>query len=204
MKAADAMLPTSRGRLGLLAAAIAGLASAGRASAQEPAPPAGPPPALTATAAPAGGGFGAPGTWVFTYDTADTGSGYAFFHAVSHGQTTVELNPGADTFLAPNVSVGGNLLFSHTSGSGSSVGADVRAGYNLNLTESVGLWPTARYFVVHHPSPAGTATFFVVFAPFLWHATPHFFLGGGPALNVGVSGNDYTQFGLDFTLGGWL
>jgi hypothetical protein len=210
------MLHASRPPVSLLALVIAGLAFTARASAQEPAEQAAPaeaPPATTVTTAPAtagGGGFGAPGTWVFTYDTADTGSGYAFFHTVSGGQTTIELNPGVDYFLAPNISVGGNLFFSHSSGGGngapssSSVGADVRAGYNLNLTDSIGLWPTARFFVVHHPAPVGTTTAFVVFAPFIWHATTHFFLGGGPSLNVGLSGGDYTQFGLDFILGGWL
>lgn len=198
------MLYPLRARLSLLAFVLAATAFTARASAQEPAPAAAPPATATASPAPSSaGGFGALGTWVFSFETApDNGSGFVFFHKVSNGATTVALNPGVDYFLAPNVSLGGNVIFSHTSGSGSTVGAAVRAGYNLTLADNVGFWPSARFSVVHVPGNSSTA--FGVFAPFLWHATTHFFLGLGPDLNVATSGGDYTELGLDFILGGWL
>jgi len=205
------MLHTFRARLALVAFLMAGLFAA-TASAQEPEPappPAPPPAAATVSAAPAAAsGFGAPGTWVFTFETADNGYGFASFH-VQDKTTTLTLNPGVDYFLAPDISLGANIFFSHTSGDASttSIGGAVRAGYNLNLTGDIGLWPSARFFVLHHPSDPGqpgTQTTLGIFAPFLWHATTHFFLGGGPDLNVGLSGGDFTEFGLDFMLGGWL
>jgi len=203
------MLHTFRPRLSLLAFLLAG-AFAAQASAQEPEPaPTAPPPAATVTAAPAAAsGFGAPGTWVLSMDTPpDNSSGLVFFHKVNNGATTIALNPGVDYFLAPNISLGGNVIFSHTTGNDSVFGVAVRAGYNLALAENIGFWPSARFSVLHHPhgpNESGTSTAFGVFAPFLWHPVPHFFLGLGPDLNVGLSGGDPTEFGLDFILGGWL
>jgi len=43
-----------------------------------------------------------------------------------------------------------------------------------------------------------------VFAPFLYHVAPHFFLGAGPFLSYLVKGGPDTQYGLDFVIGGWL
>ncbi|HSS40014.1 MAG TPA: hypothetical protein VLT58_14700 [Polyangia bacterium] len=184
----------------------AAMLAARGAHAQEP--EAAPPPVSASTSAPAPvgpGGFGAPGVWVFTFETADNGYGSAFFHKTSDGPTTIQLNPGVDYFLAPNVSVGGNLFFSHSTGSGNNVGVGARVGYNLALVDNVGFWPTARFFLIHYGgSTPSTATSFGVLAPFIWHATTHFFLGGGPDLNVALSGGSSTEYGLDFILGGWL
>ncbi|MES1207147.1 MAG: hypothetical protein ABUS79_14515 [Pseudomonadota bacterium] len=181
---------------------VAAIFAAPGAHAQEPAVAA-PPPAAAVTAGP--NGFGAPGVWVFTFETADPGYGSGFFHKTVNGGSTIQLNPGADYFLAPNVSVGGNLFFSHSTGSGDDVGVAVRVGYDLAIAENVGFWPTARFWVIHYGGSApSTATAFGVLAPFIWHATTHFFLGGGPDLTRGLSNGGYTQYGLDFMLGGWL
>jgi hypothetical protein len=191
-------------RLLLALTSAAAVLTTGGAQAQEPAAtPASPPPA--ASLGVASNGFGAPGVWVFTFETADNGYGSAFFHKTAQGGTTIQLNPGVDYFLAPNISLGGNLFFSHSTGSGSDVGVGVRAGYNLDIVPRVGFWPTARFFLIHYGgSSPGTATSLGVLAPFIWHATTHFFLGGGPDLNHGLSGGTYTEYGLDFMLGGWL
>jgi hypothetical protein len=199
MKEAPMRQPVAR--LLSLLAFVAAAAAADRAQAQQPPPPeAAPAPPAVAP----GGGFGAPGTWVFTFETADGGSGYASFHKVSGGGSTVTLNPGADYFLAPDISLGATLTFSHTSGGGSIVGGGLRAGYAVPLVGDFGFWPSLRVFVVHGTSPSSTTTSMGVFAPFLWHATTHFFLGGGPDLNTNLSGGNYTEYGLDFILGGWL
>jgi hypothetical protein len=164
-----------------------------------------PPPPAAAAVSTGTNGFGAPGVWVFTFETADPEYGSAFLHKTVNGGTTVQVNPGADYFLAPNVSVGANLFFSHATGSGSDVGAAVRVGYNLAIVEKIGFWPTARFWVIHYGgSMPSTGTTFGVLAPFLWHPTNHFFLGGGPDLTHGVSGGSYTEYGLDFMLGGWF
>ncbi len=174
-------------------------------SAGRPPPRRRPPPAAAPAAAPAG--FGAPGVWVFTFETADNGYGSAFFHKTSgDGGTTVQLNPGVDYFLAPNVSVGANLFFSHSTGSGSNVGGGVRAGYNLAhrrqrrvLADRAVFRDSLRRLDAQHDARRSG-----VLAPFIWHATTHFFLGGGPDLNHELSGGSYTEYGLDFILGGWL
>ncbi|MFL5306954.1 MAG: hypothetical protein ACJ8F1_17190 [Polyangia bacterium] len=195
-------------QVSLIAFLCAGVVlAAGRAYAQEPEPaPASPPPAVAASAPAAVGssGFGAPGVWVFTFQTADNGSGYAFVHKTSGGNTSVSLNPAVDYFLAPNISLGANLSVSHSTGNGTNVGGGVRVGYNLDIVQNVGFWPTARFFVEHSGSAHTTNTSIGVLAPFIWHATTHFFLGGGPDLNRYLSNGGATEYGLDFMLGGWL
>jgi hypothetical protein len=178
------------------------------AQAQDTPPP--PPPSGGngfAPVAPVGGGFGGTGQWVFSMETADPGSGSFFIHG-SNGNASISLNPAVDYFIASNVSVGGSVTFTHdSSGAGStSVGIGARAGYNLNLTGQVGFWPSLRLFADHqNESHTGSsASSFGVFAPFLYHLTPHFFLGAGPDFNLGLSGGSYTEYGIDFIIGGWI
>jgi hypothetical protein len=184
----------------------ASLAAAGPARAQEEPAPA--PAVSTPAPAPAGtaAAFGAPGAWVFSSQTADSGSGFFFFHKTSGGNSTFQLNPAVDYFLAPNISLGASLDYTYNSGpgGGSSFGAGVRAGYNLNLNSApaIGFWPMARFFVMH--SSQSTDTALSIFAPFLWHLVPHFFMGAGPSVDIGLSGLTSTQYGIDFILGGWL
>jgi hypothetical protein len=160
-----------------------------------------------APVAAAGGGFGGTGQWVFSMETADPGSGSFFIHG-SNGNATISLNPAVDYFIASNISVGGSVNFSHDSnGAGSTtVGIGARAGYNLNITGQVAFWPSLRLFAEHvnanHTGASDSS--FGVFAPFLYHLTPHFFLGAGPDFNLGLSGGSYTEYGIDFIIGGWL
>ena len=55
----------------------------------------------------------------------------------------------------------------------------------------------------HNTGSSSTAAL-EVFAPFLYHVAPHFFLGAGPFLSYLVKGGPDTQYGLDFVIGGWL
>jgi hypothetical protein len=206
----------SRGAFGTLAfgalLAVALLASPGAAQAQDTPPPSAPPPSSSggngfAPVAPAGGGFGGTGQWVFSMETADSGSGFFSLHG-SSGNASITLNPGVDTFIASNVSVGGSVTFTHdSSGAGStSIGIGARAGYNLNITGQVGFWPSLRLFAEHQSADhtSSSASSFGVFAPFLYHLTPHFFLGAGPDFNHGLSGGSTTEYGIDFIIGGWI
>jgi hypothetical protein len=171
-----------------------------------------PPPASSNTGfapvAQAGGGFGGTGQWVFSMETApDNGSGSFFIHG-SNGNAIISLNPGVDTFIASNVSVGGSVTFTQDSnGAGSTtIGIGARAGYNLNITGQVGFWPSLRLFAEHvnanHNGSSDSS--FGVFAPFLYHLTPHFFLGAGPDFNLGLSGGNYKEYGIDYIIGGWI
>ncbi|HZL17398.1 MAG TPA: hypothetical protein VFG23_06605 [Polyangia bacterium] len=172
--------------------------------------PAPPPPSGGSGFAPVaalGGGFGGTGQWVFSMETADPGSGSFFIHG-SNGNATISLNPAVDAFIASNVSVGGSVTFTHdSSGAGStSIGIGARAGYNLNITGQIGFWPSLRLFAEHQnvDHNGSSASSFGVFAPFLYHPTPHFFLGAGPDFNLGLSGGSYKEYGIDFIIGGWI
>jgi hypothetical protein len=202
----------ARPALGL--ALLLTLAGPRLAAAQTAAPPpeaAPPPPAIaTAEPAPSASGFGAGGQWVLSMSTTpDDANGYFLFHKTSGGTSSLQLSPAVDVFIGGNISLGVNLHFVYNSapigGSSSTMlGAGVRAGYNINLSSNVGFWPDVRFFVDHNGAGHSTATTFAVFAPFLWHLVPHFFLGAGPDLDRGISGGTYTEYGIDFILGGWF
>jgi hypothetical protein len=200
----------TRGEFRRLAAgsllALALLASPRLAQAQDT-----PPPSSGGTGfapvAPVDGGFGGTGQWVFSMETADPGSGSFFIHG-SNGNASISLDPAVDYFIASNVSVGGSVNFTHDSnGAGSTgIGIGARAGYNLNLTGQVGFWPSLRLFAEHQNADhtSSSASSFGVFAPFVYHLTPHFFLGAGPDFNLGLSGGSYKEYGIDFIIGGWI
>ena len=100
--------------------------------------------------------------------------------------------------------------FDYVSGDASSTKLDLgaRIGYDLTIQDRIGVWPMAGLFVSYVSDDAShssnTATSLTLFAPFLYHPAPHFFVGLGPSFQLGLSGGDYKQYGLDFTLGGWI
>ncbi len=155
----------------------------------------------------AAGGFGAPTQWVLTMSTAP-GGGSFFLHKVSGGTWAVNLQPALDYFLTDRVSVGGVVGIGHVSGDEgtTTVSLGARAGFNLNLIDRLGLWPTGGLFIAHTslPHDSNTATSLALYAPFLYHLAPHLFVGAGPSFQHGLSGGDYTLYGLDVTIGGWI
>src|SRR5580698_8456845 len=190
--------------------ALALLAAPRVAQAQDTPPP--PPPPSSggngfAPVATVASGFGGTGQWVFSMETADAGSGRFFIHG-SNGNASITLNPSVDYFIANNISVGGSVSFSYdSSGAGATtIGVGARAGYNLNITGQVGFWPSLRLFAEHvNANHTGSSdSSFGIFAPFLYHLTPHFFLGAGPDFNLGLSGGSYKEYGIDFIIGGWI
>jgi len=142
--------------------------------------------------------------------------------------------PAADYFVLPRLSVGGQILYAHVSatvpsqGGGGSVSAsgDVwgfspRVGYDLNFGNRVSFWP--KVYVEYSnasmstggPSVSSNRLALGIYAPFLFHPVPHFYVGVGPNLatdlSSGVSsggqsgdGPKTTQYGLLVTLGGWF
>src|SRR5947207_2960057 len=80
-----------------------------------------------------------------------------------------------------------------------------RAGFNLNISGPVGFWPTAGVTGTHvfHPHGSDNSATLVLFAPFLYHLAPHFFIGGGPSFDLSLT-SDGNQYGLDILLGGWI
>jgi hypothetical protein len=123
-----------------------------------------------------------------------------------HNGWELRLHPAADYFIVNNVSVGGAIGLQYDSGNPSTTIVDIgaRVGFNLNIVDRVGFWPTAGIFYVHVSGrPATNSTAFRVFAPFLFHIVPHLFVGLGPSfgLDLGGGGNSY---GIDSVVGGWF
>jgi hypothetical protein len=155
------------------------------------------------------GGFGAPTQWVLTMSTTPT-SGFVFVRKVSGGSSEIALHPALDYFIADHISVGGVVGIDYVSGDAGSTRIDLgaRIGYDLNIQDRIGVWPMAGLLVSHVSDDANhssnTATSLTLFAPFLYHPAPHVFVGLGPSFQLGLSGGDYKQYGLDFALGGWI
>ena len=186
----------------------------GAVRAQELAPP------TAASSAPSGGSasafpgaaassFGVAGEWVVSVQSLNAGSATPsfFFDKHASGGTTVFIQPGLDYFIGNGISVGGVVGFGFTSGNPNSttVNLGARAGFNQGLTEHVSFWPTIGIDgSYNHATTSNSTAQLEVFAPFLYHVAPHFFLGAGPFLSYYVKGGPDTQYGLDFVIGGWF
>jgi len=140
--------------------------------------------------------------------------------------TTVIIAPALDYFVAPNVSIGGQIGYRHESftsagspvsqvGSGFVLGA--RAGINFPINGTLSFWP--RLSLTYSTLSGGGASTMVVplgiSAPLLWHPASHFFLGVGPffatdlssSYEVGglsVDGVKTTDVGLQAVVGGYF
>jgi hypothetical protein len=197
---------------GGIALAFAFATAPGAARAQDLAPP------TAATSAPSGGSvsaspaassFGVAGEWVISMQSINAGSptpSFLFAKQASGGSRLL-IQPGLDYFIGNGISVGGVVGFGYTSGSPNTITVNLgaRAGFNQGLNQHVSFWPTIGIdgSYTHNATSNSTAAL-EVFAPFLYHVAPHFFLGAGPFLSYLVKGGPDTEYGLDFVIGGWL
>jgi hypothetical protein len=149
-------------------------------------------------------------------------------HAFVTGQgnndtTTLAITPAADYFVVDNVSVGGFIPFSYTSGdnfSSTTIGIGARAGYFYPFSEQFGIWPrgglsyastsvsttvTVNGMSVSNSQSAGHLAL-TAYVPFVFAPANHFFLGLGPEVSSQVTGDDpkVTTLGLSFMVGGWF
>ena len=181
------------------------------ARAQDLAPP------TAATSAPIGGtahgarasNFGVAGAWVISVQSLNAGSATPslFFDKQASGVTRFLIQPGIDYFIGNGISVGGVVGLGFVSGSPNTttVTLGARAGFNQGLNEHVSFWPTIGVDGSYsHNTGSSSTAMLEVFAPFLYHVAPHFFLGAGPFLSYLVKGGPDTEYGLDFVIGGWL
>lgn len=122
------------------------------------------------------------------------------------GTWVVVVQPALDYFVAPNISVGGLVGLRYTKpsfgDSNTELHLGARAGYNLVLTDVISLWATLGIKFVD-PGVGDSFTSAKVFAPFLFHPVPHFFVGLGPSFEQGLS-DSFTNFGLESLIGGYL
>jgi hypothetical protein len=144
-----------------------------------------------------GNAFGAPGQIAITGE----------FEGHLLNGWELRLHPSLDYFIANNVSIGGVVGIKYNSGgSATTIDLGVRAGYNLNIVNQVSFWPTVGIFYSHFSADgqaSGSSTSLRIFAPFLYHIAPHFFLGAGPIFNLPLD-NGGNSYGLQSVVGGWF
>jgi len=134
--------------------------------------------------------------------------------------TTIELAPAADFFVAQGLSVGGQLVFVHSSAgdfSSTGYGAAPRVGYFAALGPNVGLWPTVAFGYIHSSADLGdlgdASGYQIVLqarAPLVFQPADHFFLGIGPVFQTDLvskvedeDADKDTAFGLQSVVGGY-
>jgi hypothetical protein len=134
--------------------------------------------------------------------------------------TSFELQPALDYFVSTNVSVGGLVGIAHDSAgneSSTTISIGPRVGYNINIGSAASLWIRLSLSYEHQSfstgpvDSSGYAIPLALFAPFLWHPVPHFFLGAGPFLTTDLVAKfedrnfpKRTDIGLASTLGGYF
>jgi len=126
---------------------------------------------------------------------------------------TILLAPGADYFISDNISIGAGLNFGQIFTSGedaTSIGINVRAGYNLMYSDALSFWPKVQAGFIYNKTPSfqfgNDGTFFQlgVFAPVMLHPTNHFFIGLGPNLDILLGDGDGLNFGARSVIGGYF
>jgi hypothetical protein len=164
--------------------------------------------------APAGTVFGGAGQVAVSTDFS-----LAFVH--ENETSTLLLAPAVDYFFLPQLSLGGQVLFSYSSSgdvSRTMVGIGPRVGYNIPLTPMFSLYPRAGFAFTHVTDSAQAGPVDVsrsanylglfLYAPFLFHPVPHFFIGLGPSLSGNVAGGDssarHLRFAIESTVGGYF
>ena len=136
-----------------------------------------------------------------------------FEHA--NGGSALDLAPAVDYFLAPQLSLGGQVEFAYEShrggGSESAFGLGPRVGYNIPLHPMFSLYPRAGLSFTHHSATGQSGSNLLgvfLLAPFLFHPVPHFFIGLGPTLGGnfagGTSGQHFVEIGIHSTVGGYF
>jgi hypothetical protein len=157
-----------------------------------------------------GTGFGAPGQIVLSMGAM---SDQHFFFHHEGGTWTLQLSPALDYFLTPHLAVGAVIGYQYTSGGGGTnadgtnrfhVGG--RVSTNLDINDRFSVWPLGGLFFqrasANHESTSNT--WIGVFAPFLFHLAPHFFVGLGPSFQLNLQGPQGNEYGIDSVLGGWF
>ncbi|WP_164019119.1 hypothetical protein [Pyxidicoccus trucidator] len=163
-------------------------------------------------AASGGGNFGQPAQLVISTD-ASASLGYS---TQGSGVGFVFLEPGADYFIKQNLSVGSGMQLRALFADGDDLvgfGLNARIGYNIPLTDRVSVWPKGIVTLqlgdnllpfANQALPADVTVILEGYAPFLFHVSDHFFVGGGPRLAFGLGDDVELAFSVATTLGGYF
>jgi hypothetical protein len=125
-------------------------------------------------------------------------------------QTDIIIAPGADFFIAPNLSVGGFLRYDGVdSVNYKAYGAGARVGYVIGLGK-VSIWPRGGLALMSYDVGDDSRLYFTLnaYAPLLFHPVDHFFIGLGPEFNFDVYASDdapkVTELGITSVVGGYF
>lgn len=152
-----------------------------------------------------GQGFGEAG------QIAISGEMNAGFDKVNHEGWTLRIQPAGDYFIMPMISVGltAALILGDHSYLEELIGG--RGGFNLNLTENLGIWGKLGFALDHASAKnaadqtvSNTLTFLTVDVPITYHIIPHVFVGLGPYYYLKLSGTGNTGYGAHSFVGGWF
>lgn len=175
-----------------------------------PSSPAAAPSGLDPSSAP----FGTPGQLVLTVGSDSLQLLVLRSSGSGSSATGVLIQPGLDYFVSPNVSVGGLLSYAH--GTAASIGDNtfglqLRAGYDLPLSDTLSWWLRAGLGFFHGSASGGASAStvpFQLYVPVLWHLVPHVFLGFGPTITTDLVTSDdlpkATYLGAQLILGGYF
>jgi opacity protein-like surface antigen len=126
---------------------------------------------------------------------------------------TIVLAPGADYFLRDNLSLGVGLALGQIFQSGddaTSLGLNLRAGYNLMYDENISFWPKLTVGFVYNKTttfafgPDGTFLQLGLFAPAMLHPSSHFFVGLGPNVDILLGDSSGVSVGARTVIGGYF
>jgi hypothetical protein len=137
------------------------------------------------------------------------------------GNNELQIAPALDYFIAPQLSLGGQVFVQYAGDdnfSTTAFGIGPRVGYNIPLAPMFSLFPRAGFTFTHVTSSAGSGSLSVsrsanylglfLFAPFLFHPVPHFFIGLGPSLSGPIAGGEsssrHLTIALESTVGGYF
>jgi hypothetical protein len=149
--------------------------------------------------------FGHEGQWV------PNGKVNFTFESQNDADTTrFELAPTLLYFITDHWAIGGGFTLGITSGDGGDttlIGLQPTVGYNLPINDSWSFLPQGSiYFVALGGDADGQALGFEAYAPFLFHAASHFFLGIGPVLRADITSDagEVFRFGATSIVGGYF
>ena len=121
----------------------------------------------------------------------------------------LSINPSVDYFLQENLSVGGSVGLATALADGPDLmilALRVRAGYNIPMSEKITVWPQLSLGLGHADFGLADTTFFEVAinAPFLYHVSPHFYIGAGPGLTTLLGDDTSVTLGGSTVIGGYF
>jgi hypothetical protein len=144
-----------------------------------------------------------------------------FAHNTETEVSALAFRPALDYFIAPQLSVGGQLIFEYVNrdpSSDSTIGIGPRVGYNIPVGAMFSFYPRLGFGITHvtesttvgniTTSSSDTFLSLSLYAPFLFHPVPHFFIGLGPFMEGNIAGGEAPQrnltIGLASTVGGYF